>query len=56
MKTVHLFSLFLQDIFKYCLIKWDTITNIIIICYYFKNYALLGMILPIIMFVWGLID
>ncbi|CAD8168379.1 unnamed protein product [Paramecium pentaurelia] len=56
MKTLNLFSLFLQDIFKYCLINWDTITNIIIICYYFKNYALLGMILPIIMFVWGLID
>ncbi|CAD8150413.1 unnamed protein product [Paramecium octaurelia] len=56
MKTMHLFSLFLQDIFKYCLMKWDTITNIIIICYYFKNYALLGMVLPIVMFVWGLID
>ncbi|CAK80274.1 unnamed protein product (macronuclear) [Paramecium tetraurelia] len=56
MKTINLFSLFLQDLFKYCIINWDTITNIIIICYYFKNYALFGMLLPITMFVWGLID
>jgi hypothetical protein len=56
MKSLALFSMFLQDIFKYCLINWETITNIFIIFYYFKNYAFLGMIIPIVMFSWALID